>query len=78
MSARAAYEDIDEWVRSLSPIEYLLSVWLFAFVPSVPLLLALDSVVGGAGNALATVVMTAVGSATGVAIGLYAVRESNR
>jgi hypothetical protein len=78
MPARAAYEDIDEWMRSLSPIEYLLSVQLFVFVPSIPLLLASDSIVGGAGNSFVTVVVVAVGSATGVAIGLYAGREANQ
>ncbi|PSP74688.1 hypothetical protein BRC86_05215 [Halobacteriales archaeon QS_3_64_16] len=76
MSARAAYEDIDEWLWSPSPIEYLLSVWLLAFVFSVLLLLALVSIVGGARYSLVTVVMTAVGSATGVAIGLFAGREA--
>lgn len=65
MQIKSAYNKINNWIRSLSPIQYAVLVWLVAFILSVPVGLTFPE------NTLIDAAMTAAGGATGVTIVFY-------
>lgn len=65
MQIKSVYNKINSWIRSLSPVQYAVLVWLVAFGLSLPVGLTFPE------NTLIDAATTAAGGATGVAIVFY-------
>lgn len=71
MRIKPAYNRLDNWFENRPTMQYVLLSWLLAFSITALILIVLI------GDDRITTAMSAAGSATGVAVGMYLLKRTN-